>query len=350
MEISDPKNIQQIIEAVFLKTKVQLKQKDGSSILVSSIRYQNEKLFVKLSEPTKPEKERVLISNLGKIFLLTTNFESVDNSGIECLSPTLLKVISLENETGKQLLKHKFSLKDIHVSNIIGQNDVKKFLNDDEIKKIIKSNSFRLVHLFHKYKIFIHERHDERMRLMHHYEQPIFLPNFEDRTSVPDGFVPHFGFARVIDLDYLIADGILSEICIPIIYRKYTLIGYVQVQHQSVLDLNSFNLVSLVASSIRKEISDYTNFEESREICNVSHFNQSEITFTHTNNKHFTRIFATGEICILDLILPTGKLTIRIRVNKIEPSDKGFLVHCIYYNLSLKQLSIIEENLEHLDS
>ena len=144
MEISDPKNIQQIIEAVFLKTKVQLKQKDGSSILVSSIRYQNEKLFVKLSEPTKPEKERVLISNLGKIFLLTTNFESVDNSGIECLSPTLLKVISLENETGKQLLKHKFSLKDIHVSNIIGQNDVKKFLNDDEIKKIIKSTCIHL--------------------------------------------------------------------------------------------------------------------------------------------------------------------------------------------------------------
>ncbi|MBK8398493.1 MAG: hypothetical protein IPL26_25020 [Leptospiraceae bacterium] len=229
----------------------------------------------------------------------------------------------------------------ILVSNIISMNEVTVFLGDDHIKDVIKSNYNRLRHLFDRYNVVIKDKQDERIRLMKSFDQPIVILNRENPDSTPNMSVPYNEYNRMLKADKN-AEVFKSEICVPIKYRQYIIIGYVQVMHSKRLDLNSFNVVALASSSIRKEISDYKNYEESTEVCKVTSITETEVTFLHSLNKHFSRIFQMGTVIILDLYSKDTKITIKAAVKGLKPLDKYFSITCQYVNLSIDQYEKIE--------
>ena len=116
--------------------------------------------------------------------------------------------------------------------------------------------------------------------------------------------------------------------------------------HEERLDLNSFNLLNLIASAIKKEISDYRNYEESREKCKVSDIGQSDFSFLHPPNRHFTKIFYVGDIIIFDMFFNTLKHTFRASVRNIRTLEKEYRIGCQFNNLNLDQLEMIENQLE----
>jgi hypothetical protein len=347
MEILDQAKIQQIVRSFFIKNTTLLRLPDGKDIEVIQIQYETTNIRIKYKSKPPQSASRILICNAGNIFIFELKFVKALDTEEEILSPIKMVVHNPKKEVDPKsiLLAEKDSPK-IIVSNIIGQNEIKNFQQDERLKNIIKSHSTRLVHLFHKYKIFIQEKQDERMKLMRQYEQPIFIPDLREKFSVPDGFVPHYGFAKLIKIDEIVKDGYVAEICIPIIFRNFTMIGYVQIQHKSVLDLNSYNLASFVSASIKKDISDFTNNFESKEKCNIVSINQAELNFIHPNNKIFNKIFANGEICIINILTIDIKLTVAIKIQKIEPTEKGFLISSVYHNMTLEQLELIEQIIE----
>lgn len=236
--------------------------------------------------------------------------------------------------------EEKFS-KDIKVSNIISMNEVTIFLGDDHIKDVLKSNYNRLRHLFDRYNVIIQDKQDERMRLMKTYDQPIVILNREVPESTPAISIPYNEYNRMLRADKN-AELFKAEICVPIKYRQFIIIGYVQVQNNKRLDLNSFNLVGLAASSIKKEISDYKNHEESKEICKVIQISESEITFLHSLNKHFSRIFQMGSVIIADIYSQNTRLTTKLSIKAIKPLDKHFAITGQYVNMSIEQYEKIE--------
>ena len=231
--------------------------------------------------------------------------------------------------------------KEIRISNIISMNEVTIFLGDDHIKEVLKSNYNRLRHLFDRYNVVIQDKQDERMRLMKSFDQPIVILNREAPESTPSISVPYNEYNRMLRADKN-AELFKAEICVPIKYRQFIIIGYVQVQNNKRLDLNSFNLVGLAASSIKKEISDYKNHEESKEICKVIQISEGEVTFLHSLNKHFSRIFQMGSIIIVDIFSKETRLTTKLSIKAIKPLDKYFAVTGQYVNMSIEQYEKIE--------
>lgn len=344
MEISDKENISKILNSVFTRNPVRYLSEDGKTPLCEFISYENFLIKIKTPKPDLKTSQRILICSQGKTFICKCEVSSKEDF-YELLRPTRI-VVKEEGDTQEKIQAvENREIQNAAVTNILSQNDVTKFLSDDKIREIIKSNSNRLSHLFSKYNIYLNERADDRLRLMHHYDQPIFIPNREDKLSVPDGFIPHYEYIRSVKPDK--NDGMTAEICIPIKYRQFSTIGYVQVMNSSRLDLNAFNLVSLVAAAIKKEISLYSNYEESKEICKVYDITQTDISFFHSNNKHYSRIFYLGDIIIFDLVISKNRrITMRGVIRQIKALDSGFKIYCQYHNLTLQQLELIEGYLE----
>ena len=221
-------------------------------------------------------------------------------------------------------------------------NEVTVFLGDDHIKEVLRSNYNRLRHLYDRYNVVIKDKQDERIRLMKSFDQPIVILNREIPESTPNISVPYNEYNRMLKADKN-AENFRAEICVPIKYRQYIIIGYVQVMHSKRLDLNSFNVVGLAASAIRKEISDYKNYEESSEVCKVTSITETEVTFLHSLNKHFSRIFQMGTVVIFDLYSKDTKITIKASVKGLKPLDKYFSITCQYVNMSIDQYEKIEK-------
>ncbi|MBP7280012.1 MAG: hypothetical protein KBA66_00445 [Leptospiraceae bacterium] len=253
-----------------------------------------------------------------------------------------LAIASLGSDENAKKTSEEKADTGIRVSNIISMNEVTIFLGDDHIKEVIKSNYNRLRHLFDRYNIIIKDKQDERIRLMKSFDQPIVILNRENPDATPAMSVPYNEYHRMLKADKN-AEFFKSEICVPIKYRQYIIIGYVQVMHSKRLDLNSFNVVALAASSIRKEISDYKNYEESTEVCRVTSITETDVTFLHSLNKHFSRIFQMGAVVILDLYSKDTKITIKASIKGLKPLDKHFSVTCQFVNMSIDQYEKIEK-------
>lgn len=345
MDIADQVSINKVIKNIFLKTQVRIALDEGRTISSGILNWDEEHLLIKPPKPEPKTSQRILIASQGKLFFLICEFLGKDDKGNELLRPIKISVKEEGNTSEKIQAIESQTIKDCVVTNVLAQNDITKFLNDDKIKEIVKNNSRRLSHLFTKYSIYLNERHDDRLRIMHNYDQAIFIPNKDDKLCVPAGFVPHYEYMRVTKADK--KEDSIAEICVPIKYRQFSMVGYVQVQNSSRLDMNAFNLVGLVAASIKKDLADYSNFEESKELCPVYDISQTEISFFHSNNKYFSRIFSIGDIIIFDLMVnKTKKITLRAIIRQIKALDKGFKIYAQYHILTLQQLEMIEDYLD----
>ena len=341
MEISSNEEIWKILNLLFVQKKVTLSNKYGKTYPAEVEIWQNF-LKTKSSGNFQNSSERTLIAKANnKIFLCETKVKGITGDGALILEPFKIQVRQETNEDTKEYIPPTF-----YVSNVISISEVTVFLGDDEVKDIVKRHSLRLKHLFDIYNVFLSDKPDERTRLMRTYDLPIIILNRDDPQSVPNNSISYEDYLKSIRNEKAPLE-FKAEICAPIKYRGHVIIGYVQVLHRKRLDINSFNLVSLVASSIRKDLSDYKNHEESREICKVINFTHTEITFLHSMNIHFSRIFYIGNLVILNLVANKEiKMTLKALIRNITPLDKFFSVTAQFQNLSLDQLEKIEELVE----
>lgn len=340
MEIKDNERIQKILATVFTKLPVTLMtETDAVSCQILAIH----KGIVKIKASTHKfrEQHRVLVvKNDNKLFLCRAKLINVDAEGYEYYQPNR---ISINDE---KRLGSRIYVNDLFLSNIINQNDLTKFLSDDKIKKIVKENSIRLKYFFDSFYIHVHERQDNRMRLLHSYNIPIFIPDFTNPDSIPDEFLPYVEYSRMLKGDDT-PRKYRAEICIPIRYRQYAIIGYVQALNKSRLDINSYNLVNLVAQSIQKEFEIYKNYEESKENCRVVDISQADLSFLHSQSTFFSKIFYLGDIILFDLFFSEKeKFTFRAVIRNIRSLEKHYRIGCQFYNMSLEELEKIENYLE----
>jgi hypothetical protein len=341
MEINAKEEIWKVIHTLFVNKKIQLMNKFGKSF-PAEVEVWQDCLKVKSPGAHQNSPIRLLMQRYeNKIFICETKVKGISGEGALILEPLKVNIRQETIEDTKEYIAPK-----LFVSGVISLADITVFLGDDQIKDLVKYHSRRLNHLFDVYNVHLSDKLDERMRLMRAFDLPIIVPNREDSLSVPDISVPHHEYVKSIRADKAPLD-FKAEISVPIKYRQFIIIGYVQVFQKSRLDLNSYNLVSLVASSIKKDISDYKNHEESKEMCQVTQFSTTEITFLHSMNKHFSRIFHIGSQVIFNILVNRDiKITVRASVKNISPLDKFFSVTCEYHNLTLVQLEKLEELVE----
>ena len=337
-EVTDPKSIHKLIDSLYRITPVYM-EVDGEDIPVKVLDSKPQSVTIRSPKVNTNTRERILtMRSRDNIFVSTFLEVGVDELGNSILQPLkiLIKNILAPVESNTFI-----------VSNIISHNDIFKSLGDDRISQLIK-RAPKVNFMFDFFEVYVNERMNSRMRLMSSFDKPIFIPNIAQPDLVKSEFVPFNDYyALTKSSDFL--DKYKSEICIPIKYKNFVMIGYVHAMHSTRLDSNSYNTFKLVASSIIKDVHTSGVFEESKENCPVVEINATTVKFLHPPTRLASRIFSMGGSIIFDLISKSGhRKFLRASVKAIKPTQKDYAISCDFTLNSPEEVSGLEEFLKKI--
>jgi len=332
-EITDLKSIHKLIDSLYKITPVFM-EVDGEDISIKIIDNKPEAVVIRSPKVNSNTTERRLtMKSKENIFIALFTEIDVDDFGNSILKPVslLIRDIFAEKET--------ISLK---VSNIISQIDIFRSLTDDRIGLIVK-NAPKVNFMFDFFEVYVNERMNSRMRLLSTHNKPVFIPNYEKPELVKPEFIPLKDYLPIAKANPNF-ERYKSEICLPIKYKNYLMIGYVHAMHTTRLDINSFNTFKLIVSSIVKDVHSSGIFEESREVCPVEEVNKNTIKFLHAPTRLATRIFSMNAILIFDIVNKEGRRKFfRATVKGIKPTNKDYLITCDFLVGSPEESEAIHE-------
>lgn len=341
-EIKDPDAILKVITALFGKLPVQIFH-SGKEYACKIIALKNKALIINtaLKFPNK-ERELIVVHNGTKFsahFLLVGG----DGNGIEILTPVKISLTQATRQGNRVELGEEHS--GLFVNNIINVNDVSKAIgfDDKKVDTILLAYRTKLAKAFPQSSIFFAGRMDNRLRLMHHYEKSIYILDRKDKSSANPMYFPFDEYLRIFD-NSKIPEHFTSEISLPIKYKGYIHLGYVQVLAEKPLDYDVFKQLEVFANSVSRDIISTGVFQESRDVCKVMDLSMGGVSFIHAPSRSFSRSVTMNGTILFDLNLENGKkVTIRGIIKNIRNQETTFRVGCQFYNLNRSDIEILEE-------
>ncbi|EOQ87445.1 type IV pilus assembly protein PilZ [Leptospira yanagawae serovar Saopaulo str. Sao Paulo = ATCC 700523] len=341
-EIKDPEGILKVITALFGKLPAYIINSD-KEFPVKIIALKNKALIINTSLKF-PNRDRVLtVVHNGSKFLAHFNLAGGDGNGIEILTPVKIQITSASRQ-GTRVEVSQIQTGMI-VNNIINVNDVSKAIgfDDKKVDTILLAYRTKLAKAFPLSSIFFAGRMDNRLRLMHHYDKDIFIADRKEKSTALPEFFPFDEYLRIFE-NSKIPDNFVSEICVPIKYKGYVHLGYVQVLSEKPLDFEVYKQIQMFASAVSRDIINTGVFQESRDVCQVMDLSMGGISFIHAPSRSFSRSVTLNGTILFDLNLDAGKkVTIRGIIKNIRNQETNFRVGCQFYNLTEKDTEILEE-------
>ncbi|EMY69869.1 PilZ domain-containing protein [Leptospira vanthielii] len=339
-EIKDPDGILKVITALFGKLPAYIIYSD-KEFPVKIIALKNKALIINTNLKF-PNRDRILtVVHNGSKFLAHFIVAGGDGNGIEILTPVKIQITTASRQ-GSRVEASQIQTGMV-VSNIINVNDVSKAIgfDDKKVDAILLAYRAKLTKAFPLSSIFFAGRMDNRLRLMHHYDKDIFIVDRKEKSSASADFFPFDEYLRIFDSSK-IPDTYTSEICVPIKYKGYVHLGYVQVLAEKPLDFEIYKQIQNFSNAVSRDIISTGVFQESRDVCQVMDLSMGGISFIHAPSRSFSRSVTLNGTILFDLNLEEGKrVTIRGIIKNIRNQETNFRVGCQFYNLTEKDLEVL---------
>ncbi|WCL48284.1 PilZ domain-containing protein [Leptospira sp. GIMC2001] len=345
-EVRDKEGIHKILNALFGRLPVNIID-DGREYPIKVVALKQNGLVIYNSRKVSGEVRCLTLIHNGTKFLADFKFLGGDHKGTEVLAPLRIRMVQASRESARIHIDDA-DFKPI-VTNIINQNEIHKAqgFDDDKVEAVIKKYTEILKKTFEHTTIYFSPRLDNRLRLMQNYEKSIFVPNRKSRESVTPDYFPFDEYIRMIEIVKL-DPRFTSEISIPIRYKGYTPLGYIQVVKETALNMDSFNIINQVSAALSRDLIGTGVFQESKEKCEMSDISNSGLSFLHPQSRLFSRSFAVGETVIFDLKLePNQTIICRAVIKNIKNTEVLFRVGVQFYNLSLSEYKLLDEFLKN---
>ncbi|MCB1189503.1 MAG: PilZ domain-containing protein [Leptospiraceae bacterium] len=345
-EIKDPETIKNIINSLFGRLPVVMLV-NGKPIPIKVVKLSPQGLVIKyLGEKIDSDQRILTLTNNGNLLICLFKYLGGDHTGLQILHPLSISVRPATRSSQRISINTSKDDFKIHVTNIISQNDIYGSLHDDSAKvNEIKQNNLAKLkkYKFNQINLYITERLDNRMRLMHNYDKPIFIPDKREPESVTDEFLPYKEYFQLLKLSKNL-DKVVAEICVPLKYKNIVNIGYLQIMNEEALEPKAFNAVNLVAASIKRELMSSGIFREEKDICELVDLSKNGISFYHLPTRSFNRTISLGGTIYFELVLSEEKrILCRAIVRNIKPLEKHFRVGCQFFSQSEEELAVLEE-------
>lgn len=341
-EIKDPEGILKVITALFGKLPAYIVNSE-KEFPVKIIALKNKALIIS-TKLKFPNRDRVLtVVHNGSKFFAHFNLAGGDGNGVEILTPVKIQIAAASRQ-GARVEASQIQTGMV-VNNIINVNDVSKAIgfDDKKVDTILLAYRAKLAKAFPLSSIFFAGRMDNRLRLMHHYDKDIFIVDRKEKATASPEFFPFDEYLRIFD-NSKIPDNYISEICVPIKYKGYVHLGYVQVLAEKPLDFEVYKQIQTFASAVSRDIINTGVFQESRDVCQVMDLSMGGISFIHAPSRSFSRSVTLNGTILFDLNLEAGKkVTIRGIIKNIRNQETNFRVGCQFYNLTEKDTEILED-------
>ncbi|NUM42694.1 MAG: PilZ domain-containing protein [Leptospiraceae bacterium] len=346
-ELTDPESINKVVNSLFGIVPVSILTDHGEfPIKIIALRPQG--LVVRSPKIAFNTRERKL-SIVHNNHLIIGEFLFVGGdevSGVEVLKPYRM-IIGPAVRRNERISLPDGSIDSVFVTNIINQSDVLKALkfDDKNMESILQTNLVKLKKTFGNGYIYLSDKMDNRLRLMMSFDRPIFIPDRNDKDSIPNDMIPYEEYLQILKIAKL-QDKFISEITIPMKYKGYVPLGYIQVFGENCLDTKSFNEINILATSVKKEIIQTGIFQESKEICEVSDLNSHGISFLHSPTRMMNRSFTNGATVIFDLQFSQNmRNSYRAVIKNIKSTEKLFRLGCEFYPSRVDEMKSLESYL-----
>jgi hypothetical protein len=341
-EIHDKQGIHKVLNSLFGRLPVYIVD-NNREYPAKVISLKENGLIITHNRQFQTDDRILTLSHNGTKILTSFKYLGGDDKGYEVLMP--IKMILREAKREGNRINLEGNNNKLRVTMTLNQNEIHKAqgFDDDNVDKILSQFTTKLKTKFDHANIYYSPRLDNRLRLMQNYDKAIFIPNRKEPSSVPRNYFPFEEYIRLIQVVKL-EERFISEISIPIKYKGYTSLGYVQVLGQNPLTNDSFEAIQMVTSTITREIINTGIFQESKEICEVSDLSSTGLSFLHPQSRFFSRSFSMGEIIIFELIYPSGeKSIIRAMIKNMKNMETNFRVGVEFYNLTVPDYKILEK-------
>ncbi len=341
--IQEPEAVLKLITALFGKLPVLIRYFD-KELPCKIVALKNKALVINNSL-TFETKERILsVLHNGSRISVFFNCAGSDGNGIEILAP--LKVLITEAKRGEARVEvSKQGNAGYTVTNLINVNEIAKAIGfvDKKVDAVLETYRTKIAKDFKNSQIFFNERPDNRLRLIHKYDKSIFVIDRKNKATANPAFFPFDEYQRIFSSS-TIMEEIISEICIPIKYKGYMDIGYIQVLSETPLDTTAFNQIMVYAGSLSRDIIATGLFQESKETCPVIDLSVGGISFVHPNTRTFARTMTLNVNTIFDVVFsPTSKVSFRGIIKNIRNQENDFRVGCQFYNLNPKETQFLQQ-------
>jgi len=344
-EIVDRESIQKVLNLLFGRLPVYILD-NGRQYPIKVISLSSRGLIVSHNRNLQSEDRILTLTHNGMKFKTFLKYLGGNHQNYEVLFPLKIQIEEAERQSNRIEIRPGQS--QVTISKTINQTEILKALgfDDDKVDRILQKFQSRLRLKFDSANIYISPRMDNRLRMMQNFDKPIFVPDRREPNSVSRAYFPYEEYLRLIQVVKL-EERFQSEISVPIKYKGYTPMGYVQVLGESPLNNDSFDLVCRVAEAISREIISTGIFQESQEICDVSDLSRTGLSFLHPQSRFFSRSFSVGEVILFELQLPDSlKAMVRGMIKNIKNMETKFRVGVEFYNLTLHDYRMIESYIE----
>lgn len=344
-EINDIDAIIKVISALFGKLPVHIIH-NGKEVSVKIIALKNQSLIIS-NQLQFANKARILtLVHNGSKFITQFLLIGGDGNGIEVLQPIKISIVPATRQ-GNRVEVANAASSAMRVTNLINVLDVTKAIgfDDKKVDALLLSYRSKLSKLFPDSSIFFAGRADNRLRMMQHYDKAIFVIDRKNKSTANPAYLPFDEYLRIFNTSKL-PEHLISEIAVPIRYKGYVSMGYVQILSETSLDLEALERINVFSQAVARDIISTGVFQETKENCQVMDLSSGGISFLHAPTRAFSRNVTMNGTIIFDLIMTNEKrATFRGIIKNIRNLETNYRVGCQFYNTNPSNLEILEEYL-----
>lgn len=348
--ISDPNQLKQLTERLFLKLPVQLQDRTGvHEVRVES--YEEGVLILSHNEPDAPSRLVVLNHGQNRMFL-ECNVEGRSPGGNEKVRPVRLHLKKQERREARLKITDQNN-RVAWITSAIPMKSIPEFLSSYNEKRDMMLNAYqeqlRQTYEFGEIVFRKTFRMDMRMRTMTNSNKPIFVPSrMNPGTIDPASFVSYEEFKKIIQYDQL-PDAIVSEITEPLTYKKIYMFGYMKAQSEREMTDEDYKTVNQMSRDFENEILNQDFLPTGNDRSVVVDITRQGVGFMHPHNPSAIRNFMPGEHMVFDIHYPSGKvITMSGIIRNMKSLEKAHRIGVEFDTVKPDQMEALEQYIESL--
>ncbi len=349
-KISDPKQVHDITQKLFCRKPVQIQDKTGNHP-VRIKDYSNGKL--QLIHNLNDATVRLLSLNHGEHRLfLECRIEKRDPDGTETAMPVR---IHMRRQIRREKRVHisEGNAKVLWITDVITMKSIPDSMSGYNTRRDQIMQGFRdkLRKIFVISDIIYRKtfRMDNRMRVMSNFGKGIYVQNRNfPQVGINGKTIPFEEYRKIIQFDKL-AESIIAEASVPLMYKNIYLFGYAMVHSTEDMDPSHYEKLEYFCRELVKEFHRSELFPRNPEHCIVTDMNYSGVGFMHPHNPAYIRGLMPGEHIMFDMHIPSGEtMAFTGVIRNMKSFEKAHRIGVEFENLNQEQRTHLEKYFEHL--
>jgi hypothetical protein len=345
--ISDASQLRQIIERLFLRLPVQLKEKDGfHPVKIAS--FENGIITITHDREEAPIRLIHLNHNNNSMFLECAVQERADSQ--EKLKPLKLH---LRRQIRKEARIEVPDRTKLTVSNLLTLRVFPEAftVSDEKRDRLTAAYKAELKKKFDDANIVFRltVRLDYKMRILNTFRKPIYVPDNVNPTAVDQSiFLPYNEYLKLSQYDKL-PEVYVAEITEPLLYRNIFLLGYIRVVSSQHLTHEDYEIVKAIGAEFMKNMEVYGIIPKNREICPVIDITHAGIGCMHPHVPSMIRNFMPGEHVIFNINFPDdpGRVFTGV-IKNMKSLEKAHRLGIQFENLYPEQTEVLDAALSRI--